>query len=53
MIYSCKRCNFLFERTTETVMCPNCNRDTALPADPQEQETYINSKKAPVEQDKD
>lgn len=42
MIFACKRCKFLFQRTAETVVCPSCGRDTVLPADEQEQEAYLN-----------
>lgn len=41
MILACKRCKFLFERTRETEICPNCNRDTVTYADPEEEKRYL------------
>lgn len=48
MILACKRCEFLFERITETHTCPNCGRDTVTEANPDEQEKYAQGKIAPL-----
>ena len=44
MIYSCKSCHFIFERTGEISDCPDCNKQTVYEATTEEKETYNKSR---------
>jgi uncharacterized Zn finger protein (UPF0148 family) len=40
MIYVCNKCDFLFERTGEADICPNCEKDSVREANEIEQAKY-------------